>query len=206
MLERFFRPMRFRAKQRDHRREAANLLQEFGLGEALERYPSAMSGGMCQRVAIAQALITKPRILLLDEPFGALDEATRKDMQRMLLRIYQINLEARKRGEVPPYTVVIVTHELTEALIVGDRVIGVSQFWDWKSEGKYDRHPGATIVYDDAAPVCMPDAIPDNDFFKAQREEIHETVFDPSETRLAADNIRFWKRAAVGDVQGVMAS
>ena len=101
-------------------------------------------------MAIAQALIMKPKILLLDEPFGALDEATREELQLMLLNLYQENLAGQERkGEPPPHTILIVTHELNEALYVADRVVGLSQYHREGSQG-------ATIVYDKAAPVFHP--------------------------------------------------
>ena len=69
----------------------------------------------------------------------------------MLLNIYLENTQAKERGESPPYTILIVTHELNEAIFVGDRVVGLSQFWDWRDEG-HETFPGATIVYDKVAP------------------------------------------------------
>jgi NitT/TauT family transport system ATP-binding protein len=204
MAQRIFRRGKFNRFEREHLQQAAALLSEFGLAQALHKLPTELSGGMRQRVAIAQALITKPRILLLDEPFGALDPTTRKDMQRMLLRIYQGNLDAKRNGEVIPTTIIIVTHELTEALIVGDRVIGLSRFYDHRSLG-HATHPGATVVYDDVAPICTADSIPPDEFFKDQYDEIQRIVFDKEATQLATDNIRFWPKAGRGEVEGVMA-
>src|SRR3546814_2877873 len=65
------------------------MLHKVGLGHALDKYPAQLSGGMQQRLAIAQALIMKPRVLLLDEPFGALDPGIRKDMHELLLELWR---------------------------------------------------------------------------------------------------------------------
>jgi len=97
----------------DRAARAAELLKLVGLEDAAAKYPREMSGGMQQRVAIARALALDPRILLMDEPFGALDELTRIEMQEELLRIW----EARRK------TVVFVTHSISEALILSDRII-----------------------------------------------------------------------------------
>ena len=114
-------------KRKEFRERAAVFLEKVGLGQAMDLYPSQMSGGMQQRVAIAQALIMEPEIILLDEPFGALDEATREELQEMLLKLYGENQEALSTGGKPPYTLIIVTHELNEAIRVGERLIGLSQ-------------------------------------------------------------------------------
>ena len=131
---------------------------------------------MRQRVAIAQALIMKPKIILLDEPFGALDEATREELQAMLLELYNENQQAKDRDESPPYTLLIVTHELNEAIYVGDRLVGFSQNWDWQGEG-HTKFPGATVVYDKASPVFGPNETKDVHLFANQRDDIRRVVF-----------------------------
>ena len=161
-------------------------MEKVGLAEAVKKYPSEMSGGMRQRVAIAQALIMEPRILLLDEPFGALDEATREELQLMLLHLYAENEEAVESGKEPPYTILIVTHELNEALYVSDRVIGLSQYHE-------DGENGATIVYDRPAPVFRPTDPRDFEVFVKQREELRSFVFDPAELQDHKEFVTFWE-------------
>lgn len=87
-----------------------------GLQEFKKSFPKELSGGMKQRVAIARTLITKPDILLMDEPFGSLDQITRKTMQEFLLHLL-------KREQK---TVIFVTHDIEEAILLADRVVVVS--------------------------------------------------------------------------------
>lgn len=125
----------FGAAKRAARDEAAAMLQQVGLGHALDKYPSQLSGGMQQRLAIAQALIMKPRMLLLDEPFGALDPGIRKDMHALLLELWQ---ETR-------LTVFMVTHDLAEGFSLGTRLLVFDKV-------RHDPHApnayGARITYD----------------------------------------------------------
>ena len=99
---------------RERREQARAWIEKVGLGVTRDahKYPSQLSGGMRQRVAIARTLILRPRIMLMDEPFGALDPATRLHMQELLNKLWQ---EAEA-------TVFFVTHSIEEAVYLGDRV------------------------------------------------------------------------------------
>jgi nitrate ABC transporter ATP-binding subunit len=104
----------FRGETPRRRKERAiEALRMVGLGDALERRPTELSGGMQQRVGIARALALEPKMLLLDEPFGMLDSLTRMELQDVLLDIVD-----RQRT-----TALMVTHDVDEALLVADRVV-----------------------------------------------------------------------------------
>ncbi|MCX5495883.1 ABC transporter ATP-binding protein [Kaistia dalseonensis] len=125
----------FGAKRRAAEDEARELLAAVGLGEAENKYPAQLSGGMQQRLALAQALIAKPKVLLLDEPFGALDPGIRAEIHTLM----------RKLWHERPLTVVMVTHDLSEAFSLGTRVIAFERRRNEPSDGgRY----GATITRD----------------------------------------------------------
>lgn len=111
-----FGPKARRISRRDLAAEGMDLLNEVGLTGYAEHRPYELSGGMQQRVAIARALINRPEILLMDEPFGALDAQTRVEMQGLLLKLWQ-----RHRN-----TVVFVTHDIEEGLLLADRILILS--------------------------------------------------------------------------------
>ena len=116
--------------------EAADaMLEKIGLAHARDRYPAQLSGGMQQRLAIAQALLKRPKILLMDEPFGALDPGIRLDMQTLLLSIW----------EETGMTIFMVTHDISEAFRLGTRLIVFDKV---RHDPQHPNAYGATITYD----------------------------------------------------------
>jgi sulfonate transport system ATP-binding protein len=101
------------ARGADWRVRALDSLQDVGLADRAGEWPSVLSGGQRQRVALARALVSRPRLLLLDEPFGALDALTRLDMQKLLSAIWT------RDG----FTTVLITHDVREAVTLADRVL-----------------------------------------------------------------------------------
>ena len=106
-----------------YRQRAIELLRLVGLGDFAGKRPHELSGGMQQRASICRALLLDPPLLLMDEPFGALDAMTRDDMNLELLRIWGEDLGAGGRRK----TILFVTHSIPEAVILSDRVVVMSQ-------------------------------------------------------------------------------
>jgi len=111
-----FKLWRGRLSAAEVKQRVEHTLAAVGLSDKAALRPAQLSGGQRQRVALARALVLRPRILLMDEPFGALDAQTREDMQKLLFELWS---ELRS-------LVVFVTHDVTEALLLGDRVIVLS--------------------------------------------------------------------------------
>lgn len=143
----------FGAARRAAHERVTETLEKIGLAAARKRYPAQLSGGMQQRLAIAQALMKKPDVLLLDEPFGALDPGIRLDMHELLLGLWRDNA----------MTVFMVTHDIHEAFKLGTRLLVFDKI-------RHDPHAperyGATITYDlplngdtDSVPPAVEDLI-----------------------------------------------
>jgi NitT/TauT family transport system ATP-binding protein len=131
----FFKALQGRKADRD---EAMSYLESVQLADHAHKYPHQLSGGMQQRVAIAQALIMKPRILMMDEPFGALDPGTREMMQILILELW----------EKHQMTIFFVTHDLEEAVFLGTRILVLSQFYLHERDNVSGVVRGARIVSD----------------------------------------------------------
>lgn len=123
------------AGRRDIAGQAMDMLRQVGLEQAADKYPHQLSGGMLQRLALAQALTKQPRILLLDEPFGALDPGIRRDMQQLITDLWR-----RHR-----LTIFMITHDLKEGFTLGSRL------WVFDKIRRDPQAPdawGASITYD----------------------------------------------------------
>lgn len=104
-------------RRSDYEDRARKLLSLFGLDSFLDRYPRELSGGMRQRVSICRAMLTDPQLLLMDEPFGALDPFTRDEL----------NSELQRTWLATGKTIVFITHSISEAVYLGDRVVVMSR-------------------------------------------------------------------------------
>ncbi|HEY4296204.1 MAG TPA: ABC transporter ATP-binding protein [Paraburkholderia sp.] len=136
---------------------ALHYLEKVGLAPFAHAYPHTLSGGMKQRVAIARALAMQPRVLLMDEPFAALDALTRRKMQEELLRLWD---DAR-------FTLLFVTHSIEEALIVGNRILLLSP------------HPGRVRAELNSHQYSHESA--GRDEFRDSVAHIHRLLFDTPE-------------------------
>ncbi len=149
--------------------EAMILLEKVRLKKHGDKYPHQLSGGMQQRVAIAQALIMKPKILMMDEPFGALDPDTREDMQLSLLELW----EAEKM------TIFFITHDMEEAAFLGTRILALSQYYTDDRGVDYENR-GSKIAVDRKLPqVASPTNVKHSPEFRDLIEEIRDQAFNP---------------------------
>ena len=136
-------------------------LELVGLSEFIHSYPSQLSGGMAQRVAIARALANQPDILLLDEPFGALDAITRISMQQELQKIW----------EEEKITMILITHDIAEAVFLGERVVVMSS------------RPGRVKDIVDVDPICHYQRTGSE--FSRTRDRIYQEFFRDEEMPFA---------------------
>jgi NitT/TauT family transport system ATP-binding protein len=132
--------------EKQRKETVAQLVQDIGLSGFENAYPETLSGGMQQRVAIARTLALRPSVILMDEPFGALDAQTRSEMQQLLLKVWDETAS----------TILFVTHDVDEAVYLADRVFVMSA------------HPG-TIIEDVQVPFDRP-----RDLGLKERNEFHE--------------------------------
>jgi len=150
----------FGAARRRAREQAHQMLASVGLDQALDKYPSELSGGMQQRLALAQSLVMHPRILLLDEPFGALDPGIRRDMHRLVLDLWTRN----------DLTVLMITHDLKEGFYLGTRLLVFDKLrHDPQAPDRY----GAGITYD--LPVGQADRL----LFEEIRRDVEQPEPEP---------------------------
>ena len=134
----------FGAQRRKAREASMNMLGRVGLENAAQRYPAELSGGMQQRLALAQSLIAKPRLLLLDEPFGALDPGIRHDRHELVTALW------REQG----LTVVMITHDIKEGFALGTRLFVFDKV---RADPHAPNAYGSRVTYD--LPLTKPAAV-----------------------------------------------
>lgn len=148
-------------KEKNQKETVEKYLKLVGLEKFIKSYPGQLSGGMAQRVAIARALANKPDILLLDEPFGALDAMTRINMQQELQKIWRTE----------PITMILITHDIDEAVFLGQRVAVMSS------------RPGRIKKIVKVDDICHYDRT-GNDFSKT-KDKIYQEFFKNEEVPFA---------------------
>lgn len=157
-------------KKQAHIDEAMSYLERVRLADSAHKYPHELSGGMQQRAAIAQALIMKPPILLMDEPFGALDPDTRDDLQIFLLELW----------ELEKLTVFFVTHDLIEASFLGSRLLVLSQYYtDDRGEGQRVNRGGRIVADHALTKMASSMEVKESTEFQQLIHSIREEGFDP---------------------------
>lgn len=167
-----------RRKKKELHEEAMFYLQKVNLEDHFNKYPHELSGGMRQRVAIAQSLIMKPKILLMDEPFGALDPGTRENMQLFLLELW----------EEFAMTIFFVTHDLEEAVFLGTRILVLSQYYTDDRGNGNTVNRGAKIVFDTALPKeAQSTSVKSTAAFGELIQNIRREGFDPAYQQHAKD-------------------
>jgi NitT/TauT family transport system ATP-binding protein len=125
----------FGARRREAMKRAESMLEAVGLAGARDRYPSQLSGGMQQRLSIAQAAICEPKILLLDEPFGALDPGITADMHTLILKLWRDN----------GMTIFMISHDIQESFALGTRLLTFDRL---RQDPQAPEAYGASITYD----------------------------------------------------------
>ena len=125
----------FGARRREAMRRAGEMLEAVGLAGARDRFPAQLSGGMQQRLSIAQAVICEPKILLLDEPFGALDPGITADMHALILKLW------RDKG----MTIFMISHDIQESFALGTRLLTFDRM---RQDPQAPEAYGASITYD----------------------------------------------------------
>lgn len=159
------RPAQKRPTEIQIRRKVLSLLKLVHLEGLHNRYPNQLSGGQRQRVALARALAVEPQVLLLDEPFGALDAKVRKELRRWMRRLH----------DDMPITSVFVTHDQEEAMEVADRVVVMSN-------GRIEQVGAPDEVWNKPANAFVYDFLGNYNSFSARRDEGGGVVLDGGET------------------------
>lgn len=165
-------------RNQSHEDEAMVYLDKVRLADAAHKLPHELSGGMQQRVAIAQALIMKPPILLMDEPFGALDPDTRADLQLYLLELW----------EKDDLTIFFVTHDMHEACFLGTRLLVLSQYYsDDRGHDEAERRGGKIVADHHLPEVATSAQVMESEQFIQLISQIRAEGFDPEHRQHAKD-------------------
>ena len=153
----------FGQKYKDALEKAEHMLEEVGLYAARFKYPAQLSGGMQQRLSIAQSVIKEPKILLLDEPFGALDPGISADMHKLILRLWQAH----------KMTIFMITHDIKEGFELGTRLLVFDKV---RLDAQAPEAFGATITYDIPLANKRPALIQEIKARQTQTEQFSESV------------------------------